>query len=68
MSVEERCDTVLLATIDPTEVELILHELDRFDIYVRTATYEDLERKMETLQEEPGALALPARVLRIIFH
>lgn len=35
-SVCERCDTVLLATMDPSEAELSDHELDRFDICVRT--------------------------------
>ncbi len=42
VSVEERCDTMLLAIMDLAEAELTPHKLDRFDICVRTATCKDL--------------------------
>lgn len=46
-SVDESCDTILLATMDPREADLDPHELDRFDICIETRTADDpVDRKM----------------------
>ena len=48
-SVDEPCDTVLIATMDPAEAELSRHELDRFDLCVRMTPLRTEEGRMEVL-------------------
>ena len=59
-SVDERCDTVLLATMDPAEAELSPHEMDRFDICVGTRTLESREDRQTVLERNLGFERDPA--------
>ena len=59
-SVDERCDTVLLATMDPSEAELSQHELDRFDICVGTGTLTTLGDRLLILERSLGFERDPA--------
>lgn len=49
-SVSEDCDTVLVATMDPSEAELSRHELDRFDICVRMEPIDGMDGRLEVLR------------------
>ena len=54
LSVCENVDTMLIATMDPSEAELDAHELDRFDLCVRT---DDLGTEDERTEVVRRALA-----------
>lgn len=50
VSVSERCDTLMIATMDPAEAELDPAELDRFDICVHTESLDGLGDRLTVLR------------------
>ncbi len=60
-SVCESCDTILLATMDPSEAELSRHELDRFDVCVLTRGIDDPHDRRTVLRRALEFSSSPRR-------